>query len=1290
MRKLTDFIINKRYFILFLFLILTIISALLSSKVKITYDIAEYLPNTSETRIGMDIMEEEFSENETSTLNLMFENLSDNEKVSIKNELETLDGVKTVDYDNTENYNKGNYTLYVITVSDKSDSQKGADLYKEITNKYKDYTFYTSGDVSECNKTVLPFWIIVLAVASALIILLIMCESYVEPFLFLISILMAVVLNKGTNIIFHSVSNITNSISAILQMALSMDYSIMLMNRYDQEKQTEKDNVKAMKNALYKAFTAISSSSITTIVGLLALVFMSFKIGKDLGFVLAKGVMFSLICIFFVLPALILRFDKWIIKTKKKSPTIKLNKLGNFSYKIRFASVPIFLIVFITSFALKGNLGINYTDVQSDEISKVFKENNQIAVIYKNEDEDKISKYLKNFENEDKIDEVLGYGNTINEKLTYDKLNNKLNDLGSDVNIQDYLLKILYYDYYNPEGNNKITFADFINFIEEDAYNNEKASKKIDEKMKKDISRLKNFVTVSSVNKKRSASELANILEIDKSKISDIFVYYLSKNNNITISMSDFINFMNKDVLTNKKYSSKINGESRNKLNTLSKFVNKKTIQTKLKSEQMSELFGIDNNTMQDLYKYYILNNINIKMTISDFSNFVLNNMLNNSEYANSFDDETIKNIKMLATFSNLNIINSQMNSKELSNLFGIEEEKINQILLLKYGNEEANPSVTEPTDKTNENTEIGENVNNITENADNISENENSISENADNITEKANSISENADNITEKANSISKNADNITEKANSISENTVNDLKATPAEFINIILTNKDLEGIKNNFDEATMNKLQLLSTIITCTINDKSFTYEELSQMIGIDSNSVKNIYVLYVSEQNNTSLTPKDFINFVLAHKSDSMLSNKITSSTINNLSLLQTVINGTINNKKYSSNELSSLLGINKDSINLLYGLYNSKYINTKLNISLKDFINFLLKDVVTNKDYSNNFDAEKVSKLNTVNGIMNSTINNTKYTSNEIFAIINKLSNDVEKNTIDMLYTYYGSAKEYNKNWEMTVEEFVNFLNQDILQDERFSDFIEDDMRNDITEAKTTIKDARDLLIGDNYSRVVFNTKFNMEDPEIFEFVKNTKDALENELTDFYIIGDSPMAYEMSKSFDNELNIITVITMVAIFVVVAITFKSILIPTILVLTIQTAVYLTMGILSIVGENVYFISILIVQSILMGATIDYAILYTSYYIENRKTKGLKEAIIASYNNSIHTILTSSSILIIVTLIIASFTSAIAAKICKTISEGTLCSTILILTLLPAVLACCDKFIKFNKK
>ncbi len=1215
MRRITDFIINKRHFILILFIALTIISGIASSKVKINYDIAKYLPNTSETRIGMDIMEEEFSDVETSTLNLMFENLGDEEKPKIKTDIESIEGVESVDYDNTEDYNKDNYTLYVITVDDKFDSELASDVYDNITEKYKDYTIYTSGDVSESNKTVLPFWIVALAVACALVILLIMCESFVEPFLFLTSILMAVVLNKGTNIIFPTVSNITESITAILQMALSMDYSIMLMNRYDQEKQAEKDKVKAMKNALYKAFQAISSSSVTTIVGLLSLVFMSFTIGKDLGFVLAKGVLFSLICIFFVLPSLILMFDKWIVKTKKKSPNIKLDGLGKYSYKIRYIAVPLFIIIFVGSFVLKGNLGIDYTDTKSDEISNVFKENNQIAIIYKNDEEEQISKYLENFENEEKIDEVLAYGNTINEKLPFDKLNEKLNDLGSDTTVEDYLLKIVYYDYYNQDNQNKMTFAEFIDFIENEAYKNEKTNEKIDDNTKKDITRLKNFVTTSAMNKKRTSKDIAGILDIDKSQVDDLFIYYLSKNNSTKITLNEFINFMNKDVLTNKKYSSSINSESKAKLNTLATYTDKKTIQKTMKSNEMAKLFGIDENTMSELYKYYILvNGVDTKMTISEFSNFVINNVLTDKNYANSFDSGMVQNIKLLATFSNSNIINKQMTSKELSNLFGIEETAINQILLLKYSKEQ------------------------------------------------------------------------NKNELAGYTSGGNIANLTLAPYELVKIIV---NTETITNTIDDATIKQLKLLDVVMESSIKGQSFTYQELSKTIGIEESSTKNIYVLYVSSQNTVTLTPQEFVKFVLEHKKDTALAS-ISSNTISNLSLVQTVMNGVINNKKYTSSELSSLLGMDKENTNLLYGLYNSKYINKNFSLSIKNFVNFLLKDVITNKEYSSNFNKEKTTKLNTVSSIMKEVENGTKYTADEIFAILSKLSNDVEKNTIEMLYTYYGSEKEYDETWQMTVEEFVNFLNNNILQDERFVDFIDDDMRKDITDAKVDIEDARELLIGDEYSRVVLNTSFAPENDETFNFIQNAKDMLGKEIKEFYIIGDSPMAYEMSHTFDNELNLITVITMIAIFIVVAVTFKSAIIPAILVLTIQTAVYLIMGVLSIIGENVYFISILIVQSILMGATIDYAILYTSYYLEHRKTKNIKEAVIASYNRSINTILTSSSILIIVTLIIANFASAIAAKICKTISEGTLCSTILILMLLPAVLSACDRFIVKDRK
>ena len=1364
MKKFTDFIVNKRYLILFIFIILVIISAIFSSKVNINYDITKYLPNTSETRIGIDIMEKEFEETESS-FNLMFKGLDDGQKNEVYKYLTQINGVESVDYDETEEHNKDDYTLYGINVSDLEDSELATNVYNEITKHYEDYEIYTSGAISDRNSSVLPAWIMIVAIGCALVILIIMCESYIEPFLFLTAILMAVLLNNGTNIIFDSVSNITSSISAILQMALSMDYSIMLMNRYKQEKEKEKDKVKAMKNALYNAFKSISSSSITTIVGLVVLVFMSFTIGRDLGFVLAKGVLFSLISIFFVLPSLILIFDKAITKTTKKAPNIKLNKLGKISYKIRYPALFLFVGAFIISYLLKGNLGILYTEGENDKISEIFPENNQIAIIYKNEDEGKVGKYLSSIENNGKVDEVLGYSNTINEELKYNELKEKLNDLGAEVEVEDYLLKIIYYNYYNQDETNKMTFDEFVEFIQNDIYKNENISEQLDNKTRKEIDRLANFTNTNLINKKRTSNDIANILEIDKEKIDDVLIYYNSKHNtNIRISVNEFIKFMNKDVLINEKYSKNIDSSTKSSLDKLSKFTNLNTIKTKMNYKQMASLFGINEESMKNLYLYYMsVNKIDTKLTLSEFSNFVINDVLSNSTYAKLFDETAVANIKMLSTFSNTNIINKNMNSQEISNLFEIDNSLVNQLLLLKYSNAESGSVLS-----------ISEFINNVMDIKNNTTylngvdlssiEKLSIFARNKNNInTTKMNkhALSNIFDNISvnlveniymfaelpaeyemtpqEFVNIVINTIANNQNVSDSVDTNTVNSLKllkmviddsikpgtkysatnlakilnvapskmyqlyalndfvkgntnswkATPHEFVNLILNNINNENIKNNINEVTFGKLNLVSKIMESAIKNTSYTYNELSNLIGIDSSSVKNIYLLYVSNKKMTKLTPQEFVNFVLQHKNDKMLASSITSNTINDLRLVQSVMNGVQANKKYTSKELSDLLGIDKGSIDLLYGLYYSKYVNPNQTISLKEFVVFLLNDVITNPDYSSNFNEDSKSKLKTINGIMNSSLNDIEYTKDEMFAIITNLTDDLDKNMVDLLFVYYGSEKQYNEDWTLTVEKFVNYLNENILTDVRFEDFIEENMRKEIVSSKETIKDAKKLLVGENYSRIVINTKFDAESEETFNFIQKLKDDLSNETSEMYIVGDSPMAYEMSKTFQGELDFITVLTMIAIFIVVVCTFKSLIIPLILVFMIQCAVYVIMGILSFSGEQVYFISLLIVQSILMGATIDYAILYTSYYLEGRKELNIKDSIINAYNNSINTILTSASILVIVTLIIGNFASAIAAKICKTISQGTLCSALLILLLLPGVLAACDKIIVRKK-
>ena len=1243
MKKITDFIIDKRYFILVIFIILTVISVFLLNKVNINYDIAKYLPDTSSTRIGMDIMEEEFSDVAVSTLNVMFNNLDNKELV--KSELENINGVKEVSYDDSSDYNKDGYTLYVLSIDGEKDSWEAKEVYNQVISKYPDC--FTSGNVAEANKTVLPFGIVVLAVLSALVILLIMCESYVEPFLFLTAILMAVVINKGTNIFFPSVSHITNSICAILQMALSMDYSIMLMNRYDEEKKKTKDKVLAMKEALGKSFLSISSSSVTTIVGLLSLIFMSFKIGKDLGFILAKGVLFSLICIFFVLPSLILMFDKFIEKTKKKSPNVRFKKLANLSYKYRFMVLPLFLLIFGFSLMFKGNLGILYTDKQADEISKIFKENNQIAIIYDNQDENKIANYLDELENKDKVKEVLGYSNTINEKLSYDKLNSKLNDLGSDVTVDDYLLKIVYYNYFNKDNNNnnKITFEQFINFIQNEAYNNPKTNEKIDDEMKKDIARLKNFVTKENINYQRDSLDIANILGIDNDKVKDLIVYYLAINSDVKLSINDFMKFINQDVLTNDKY--KIDGSQ---LKVLNKFIDESVINSKMDDQNLSKLFNIDAKSIKELFKYYLINNkIEDKLSIKEFADFCLNNLVSNQEYAKNFDSKMIEEIKMLSIFSNEETINKELTVKELANLFGMKEEVVNNVLLFKENKSKMTIS------------EFIGGINAIKSKTSYLDNYDTSSFAHSELIKDKTKYS------VKEMAMKLKIPVEDVNKIYNLIS----NDLKSSPKEFVNLLLLNSD------SLDKETVSKLKLIQVVMNS--NDK-YSYEQLSKIINIDKDTVKSIYVLYVVDNNKVTLTPLEFSSFIL---SNNELKKNFKENEINNLSLVNKVMNGVINKQVYSSKDMASLLNISYDDTKLLYGLYSSIYINNNYKISLKEFISFILNDVISNDLYKSNFDEDKINKLKVVNGIMNNY--DVLYTNDEMFAVLNKLSNDVERKMIEVLYLYYGSDNEYNVEWQMTVEEFVNYLNNDIIVDDKFKDYIDEEMMNNIVDAKKTIKDAKDLLVGDKYSRVVLNTDLDLENEDTFNFIENVDEMFKDNLSSYYVIGDSLVAYEMSKSFNDELNLITVITMIAIFMVVALTFKSIFIPIILVLIIQSAVYLTMGIISITGESVYFISLLIVQCILMGATIDYAIVYTSYYLEYRKSLNMKEAIKLAYQNSAHTIVTSSSILIIVTLIIAYFSSAIASKICKTISYGTVCSTILILILLPALLAFFDKFI-----
>ena len=1274
MRKVTDFIIEKRNYVLTIFIILSVVCLYLSTKVNINYDLTEYLPSTSETRIGMDIMNDEFPELDTSALNVMFKDLSTEDKNKIKDELENIEGVSAVTYDDSDKYNKDEYTLYEITVDGADDSKNAANVYKSVKDNYKDYEVYTSGEVATRNAPVLNIAVIALAIFCAMIILIIMCDSYVEPFLFLFVIGLAVFLNKGTNIIFSSVSNITTSICAILQMALSMDYSIMLMNRYTQEKEHTKNKEEAMKNALYHSFGSISSSSVTTIVGLLALVFMSFTIGRDLGIVLAKGVIFSLISIFLALPALILMFDSLIEKTQKKHFSMKLDWLGNFSFGIRHMAIFLFIIIFALSYFLKGNLQYEFTSKEQDDIARVFKENNQIALIYPSNEEEYVGAYCRSLEGTEKIDQILCYGNTINEPLKYDELKNKFSDLGQDVDIDDYVLKLIYFNYYNKQETT-MTFNDLVTFIENKVYPNAELSKEITPELRQNITKLKNFTSIGALNKKRTSSEIASILGVSKDQVDQLFILYNATNPNTKITLPELANFINNYVLKNDAYKAYISEDQKALLKEAKPFLSKNNITTKKNSSEIANMFELSKDDVDKLFMYYeSLQDIKEKLTINEFVNFTLDKVYTNPEYQALFTDDTVASLKLLKVLSNKEIINTKMDAEGLAKIFDLSKADINSILDLKnvtingYTPAEIKELLTKYKDIIEEKTGLD-----------------------VDKLLAKLEEALKNAEITDEEVVTIKKIASIFgvpEEKVDEVIGLIKNkEIYLTPYEFVNLILENKDNAILSKILDEKTLKTLNLAKNIMDSTNNGTKYNYSDMAKLIGTDEAMVKQIYTLYHVMNTNTMITPMEFAKFLLNHQNDEMLKGSLDNNSLSKLTLVNTVMDSVYNNTKYGYSDMANLINASKDDLKLLYSLYEVQN-GKKVTLSLDTFVNYLLDNVVNDSKYASMFTDDMKSQLNTVRAIMESVKKNTKFNLTEMLALINHLADNIDKNTMDLLFIYYGSVNHYNEDWTLTVEEFVRYINDDILTDSRFDDFIDNEMRTKVSDAKTTIGDAKELLVGKDYNRAIFNTTLEAEGEETYNFITAVKDHMNGK--NAYVIGDSPMALEMSKSFDGEMNLITVLTMIFIFVVVAFTFKSILIPIILVLLIQCAVYITMDTLTFAGGSVYFIALLIVQSILMGATIDYAILYTSYYLESRRTMDIKEALINSYNKSIHTILTSASILIIVTLIVGQFASHIAAMICKTISIGTFCSMLLMLIILPSMLACADKLIIKSEK
>ena len=325
------------------------------------------------------------------------------------------------------------------------------------------------GDANDLMPTDLP-QNLAIGVAMLFVVLLVMCSSIMEVLLFLVTTGFAVALNMGTNALLPSVSTMTNMLSPVLQMVLSMDYCIILMNRYRQEKSLGKDKETAMEGAISGAASSILSSAFTTIVSLMMLCFIKLKIGADLGIVLSKGVTFSLVCNFTVLPFLILAGDKAVEATRKKIPRLPFGPIARFQHRFRYALLVLFIAVFAGFTYLKNQTVLAFAP-QWDSAASVQKESedNALLLLYSNADEGAVTALMDTLASVPGVTRALSYPSLVLRPRTADEMQDLFRDFSQEEAgaLPQDMLSLVYYARFHSQRSEKLSFQEMMDLVED-------------------------------------------------------------------------------------------------------------------------------------------------------------------------------------------------------------------------------------------------------------------------------------------------------------------------------------------------------------------------------------------------------------------------------------------------------------------------------------------------------------------------------------------------------------------------------------------------------------------------------------------------------------------------------------------------------------------------------------------------------------------------------------------------------------------------------------------------------
>ena len=1077
---------------------LGVVCGIMMLHVNVNADMTKYLPDDSQMKSGLEIVMNEFGSSAQMSgadVHVMFEGMRPNEVPGIRTLLEGYEDVRGVSYRYSAD---STYTVFDLDVP-KSVEQKA--LGKQISNRFGgNCVVETSQDGATP-----PISVMIFAAVLIMVVLFVMAQSWFEPVVILMTTGLAILLNMGTNALLPSVSITTNFIGSILQAVLSLDYCIVLLNRYRQEQDEHTDRktaVLAANRAIKKAAPSILSSALTTVVGLLMLCFMRLKIGTDMGVVLAKGVVCSLICTFTAMPSLMMLFRKTINKTAKKAYVPPTDGLARFVSRHKLPMAVGAVILFGGSWYLSQQTTIFFSAEKESEIEKIFPSPNPFVLVYDTQDEGQVYELVDSLIAQPGIQGVISYPTLMSRPLTPAEMASHVKSLLTDFKemmpqgttvpaealdaLTPETVRLLYYLEAKGDEEQRLAFPDVARFLHTHVANNPLLASYLDDEMKEQIEALQSMLDVTPAEPKKAEPVVAAATE-QKEELVDTTVPVRETIAPLTINPAmmaideDSVEMPSVEVekIAVIPFIEKLNATQTSAISVeMRKLTDTAAIRLPMSVKEMSIFIGSTQIQTQLVYGY--APGKAKKLTPLEYVHLLVDDLFQRKGLAGMISDEQRTLLSQRAYLMDLADKNASLTPKALNILlraFGIEEFTDEELLAIANPPKKAVPVAKQPTE---------------------------------------------------------------------------------------------------------------------------------EDAAQMVSNLAQMQRSLHSTDTTRATIVAVQPKE---------KPAEPKQKGPSKADQQAELFTELVFG---EKTYTSDQMAAKLA--------------------------------------------------RLMKLSDVH------------------------SDPVTPAQMSLLYDYYGSEHSSADTLKLGFGPLLNFLCDTLVYDPRIAELLPDSMSAQAKGIKAQVQDGLGQLRKEKHSLLVVLSTLPPESKETYDFVELLTSLADARLEhEHYYVGESVMYTEMRDGFDHEMNVVSLLTILSIFLIVALTFRSVIVPTILVVAVMTAVYVNVVVAGVVSGQMLYLAYLIVQAILMGATIDYGILFANYYREFRKTSLPVDAVCAAYRGSIRTILTSGLIMVIGPGAMALFIDDLMiSNIVGCLAVGAFVAVVLTLTVVPAVLVALDKWVVYGKK